>query len=90
MSIENTPFPCDACGQCCRRVNLSQQTAFLDRGDGTCKHFDEHTRLCQIYDDRPLVCQVEAYYKKHLSNTYTWGKFIEINVAVCNELKKSL
>lgn len=88
MNIENKPFPCDACGQCCRRVNLSEQTTFLDRGDGTCKHFDERTHLCQIYDDRPLVCQVEAYYKKHLSNICTWGEFIEINVAVCNELKK--
>lgn len=28
-----TPFPCNSCGKCCRRVNLSEQTRFLDRGD---------------------------------------------------------
>lgn len=35
------PFPCTACGQCCRNVHLSDQTAYLDRGDGTCLHFNE-------------------------------------------------
>ena len=28
----NTPFPCNACGKCCRHVNLSEQTAYLVEG----------------------------------------------------------
>ena len=26
MPHQLSPFPCSACGQCCRRVNLSEQT----------------------------------------------------------------
>lgn len=83
-----TPFPCTACGLCCLHVHKSEQTAFLDRGDGTCWHFDEDTNLCTIYDDRPLVCRVEAYYQAYLSEVYDWQVFIEMNVAMCQQLQQ--
>lgn len=79
-------FPCTACGKCCRKVNLSEQTNYLNRGDGVCRYFDEKTNLCTIYNDRPLVCRVEDYYKKYLSQQYSWDEFIEINIKICNEL----
>lgn len=81
------PFPCTACGQCCRNVHLSDQTAYLDRGDGTCLHFNETTKLCTIYDGRPLICQVENYYKKHLSEQITWDDFVQINLSICQKLQ---
>lgn len=81
------PFPCTACGQCCRRVNQSTQTAFLDRGDGVCRHLDETNNLCLIYAHRPLVCRVEEYYKKYLSSQIDWNKFVEINLEICTELQ---
>jgi Fe-S-cluster containining protein len=31
-------FPCTKCGACCRHVNLSPLTAYLDRGDGIATH----------------------------------------------------
>lgn len=80
-------FPCDACGQCCRRVNYSEETAYLDRGDGTCRHLDDETHLCKIYETRPLVCRVEDYYKQKLSHLYEWEEFVEINVNICQKLK---
>lgn len=82
------PFPCDACGLCCRRVNESVETAFLDRSDGVCRHFDELTHLCTIYDDRPLVCRVEDYYQAYLSSAVSWDAFVDINVGICNELQR--
>lgn len=81
------PFPCDACGLCCRRVSESVETAFLDRSDGVCRHFDEQTHLCTIYDERPLVCRVEEYYQANLSSVVTWYAFIDLNVKICNELQ---
>lgn len=83
------PFPCNACGECCRRVNQSEQTAFLDRGDGTCRHFDESSKLCQIYSQRPLVCRVEEYYVTHLSKRITWQKFVQLNVEICQKFQQN-
>lgn len=85
-SKKRTPFPCNSCGKCCRRVNMSDETRFLDRGDGVCKNFDEQTNLCTIYTERPLVCRVEDYYKKHLSEKIEWDEFVRINVKICESL----
>lgn len=82
--MTNTKFPCTACGKCCRRVNLSEQTSFLDRGDGACQYFNEQTSLCNIYENRPLVCRVEDYYKTYLSHLYEWDEFVKINLDICN------
>ncbi|MGI3476967.1 YkgJ family cysteine cluster protein [Providencia stuartii] len=78
-----TPFPCNSCGKCCKKVNASTETSFLDRGDGVCYHFDEITNLCSIYETRPLVCRVEDYYRKNLSEILSWDEFVELNMRVC-------
>lgn len=83
-----SPFPCNACGECCRRVNLSEQTVFLDRGDGICRHFDEQSRLCTIYETRPLVCRVEDYYVAHLSQVIEWHDFVQANLSICQDFQK--
>lgn len=83
-----TSFPCTSCGKCCRRVNLSTATAYLDRGDGICYHFDIDTNLCTIYHDRPLVCRVEDYYKVHLSDKIEWDDFVKLNLSICDRLQK--
>lgn len=70
-----TPFPCSSCGLCCRRVNFSNETNFLDRGDGVCHFLNEETNLCNIYDERPLVCRVKDYYLKNMLMKYL-GKIL--------------
>ncbi|MDO4434208.1 MAG: YkgJ family cysteine cluster protein [Alysiella sp.] len=80
-------FPCTACGLCCQKVHLSEQTAWLNRGDGVCRHYNEITRLCTIYDTRPLVCRVVDYYDVHLSNSVVWQDFVQINLAICQQLQ---
>lgn len=89
MPISKNRFPCTACGQCCRNVHLSELTNYLNRGDGTCRHFDDSSLLCTIYEDRPLICRVEDYYEKHLSHLYEWDGFVKMNMEVCEQLKDS-
>lgn len=81
-------FPCNSCGGCCRKVANSKETAWLDRGDSVCKHFDEETNLCLIYESRPLVCQIENYYDEHLSEKFSWTEFIQINLNICEKLQQ--
>lgn len=78
-------FPCTACGKCCRKVGNSPQTQFLDRGDSVCRYFNEETNLCNIYDDRPIVCRVQDYYQQYLSDKIKWIDFVEINQAICQK-----
>tara|TARA_R110002167_G_scaffold188380_1_gene389967 strand:- start:25640 stop:25867 length:228 start_codon:yes stop_codon:yes gene_type:complete len=69
-------------------VNESVETAFLDRSDGVCRHLDEQTHLCTIYEERPLVCRVEDYYQTNLSSVVSWSVFVDLNVEICNELQR--
>lgn len=56
------PFPCTKCGLCCKNVDKNEVSRHLDRGDGTCKNFDDATHLCRIYETRPLFCRVDAMH----------------------------
>lgn len=84
---EYSPFPCTACGECCRRVSLSPLTEFLSRGDGVCEYLDELTNLCKIYNDRPLICRVEEYYKKYLVENVSWKVFVNLNIENCANIQ---
>ncbi|WP_104760744.1 YkgJ family cysteine cluster protein [Helicobacter cetorum] len=81
------PKPSDKCGKCCEHVHLSELTKELDRGDGVCKHYDSKTKLCAIYETRPLICQVESMYRLYYSKEYSWQEFCALNLKVCEELK---
>lgn len=76
-------FPCIGCGACCRHVNLSEQTSYLDRGDGICQYYNETTKLCNIYEDRPDICRVRKQYELNYKNEYTWDQFVAINIQGC-------
>jgi len=84
--MNSQEFPCNSCGKCCRNVDLSEETSYLNRGDAVCKFFNEDTNLCTIYNKRPLVCRVKEYYKQHLSDKYGWDEFVKINLIVCENL----
>lgn len=68
-------------------MGRSNQTAWLDRGDGTCRHYDEATKLCTIYDARPLCCRVEDYYRAYLTETIAWHDFVQLNVRICEQFQ---
>lgn len=79
-------FPCTSCGKCCRLVGNSPQTDFLNRGDGVCRHLDENTNLCAIYEIRPLVCNIKEYYLLNLQEEFSWQEFVDMNLEVCQKL----
>ena len=79
-------FECDKCGLCCKNIRYSDFSTELDRGDGVCKYLQGN--LCGIYDERPIFCNVEAYYEKYLSKNVDREEFYRKNRAVCDMLKK--
>lgn len=82
------PFPCTRCGLCCQHVYLSDETRFLDRGDGTCRHYEDESRGCAIYTERPDICQVDRQYTQRYARIYTWDEYVVANLAVCSALEK--
>ena len=78
-------FQCDKCGLCCRNIRFSSLSAELDRGDGVCKHLKDN--LCEIYAERPIFCNVEAYYDKYLSEKISREEFYWRNKEICRQLK---
>ena len=80
-------FPCTQCGLCCQHVHLAEETRFLDRGDGTCRHYDAITRNCSIYAERPEICRVDRQYLLRYAEQYTWNEFVELNLQACELLQ---
>ena len=87
MSEACSPFPCSQCGECCKRVDLLLETASLDRGDGTCMHFDEVLKRCQIYAERPDICRIDRQYETNYRLIMTWEAFVELNQTACKTLQ---
>lgn len=83
----SNPFPCDNCGACCKSIRLSTLTDWLDRGDGTCKHFDNANNLCSIYESRPEICNVKTMHENHYRSSFDWNTFVTLNQKACKELK---
>lgn len=81
-------FPCSQCGLCCENVHLAYETQYLDRGDGICKHYDEVTKHCFIYEQRPEICRVDLQYQLNYSSLFTWDEFVQVNLEACHYLQK--
>lgn len=81
-------FECDRCGVCCKNIRLSEfYSEELDRGDGVCVHLTADN-LCEIYSERPLFCNIDAYWEKFLAEEMTREDFYRMNYHACAELKK--
>ena len=86
MSLELKTFPCTQCGACCRHVNFSELTEYLDRGDGICRHYDFESKLCRIYETRPEICRIDIFYQKHLKKQLSCNEFVDLNLIACKQL----
>jgi Fe-S-cluster containining protein len=79
-----TEFPCEKCGRCCRE---SEYIPPKFKGkDGVCIHLKNN--LCDIYEDRPLICNLGAYYDFMASTfvlTETKEQFFRKNKQRCKE-----
>ncbi|WP_240996189.1 YkgJ family cysteine cluster protein [Pseudomonas viridiflava] len=80
-------FPCTKCGLCCKNLDKSSIYSGLDRGDGTCVNFDSASNLCKIYEDRPLICKIDAYYERYLSASMTRNEYIAVNIQSCKDVQ---
>ena len=81
-------FPCTQCGLCCRNVYLAEQTQYLDRGDGACRHYSDADKRCLIYETRPDICRVDLQYQMHYAERLSWDVFAEMNLEVCTLLQR--
>lgn len=81
-------FFCDKCGLCCMNIGASTIYEKLDRGDGICKFFDEETKLCTIYEKRPLLCNLEETYKIYFKGKMSKNEYDQLNSEACKRLKE--
>lgn len=81
-------FPCERCGACCRNVDKAEETRFLDRGDGSCRHYDDGLKLCSIYESRPEICRVEHQFVIHYHQLMNWADFVKLNMSACTALQQ--
>lgn len=89
MKMAMEKFPCDMCGLCCQNVGRSDIYKSLDRGDGVCRYYQIDTHKCSIYLQRPILCNIDAYYDKYLRDVCNRSEFYKMNQQVCNELKQT-
>lgn len=86
--IQKAGFPCDRCGLCCRNLSLSSLYSDLDDGHGVCRYFNAKTNKCNIYERRPLKCNIDAMYNKYYAKVMTREEFYQINMQACSALKE--
>lgn len=81
-------FLCDKCGLCCMQVGKSELYQELDRGDGICRYFDDNTHLCTIYDERPLLCNIDMTYKQFFEKKMSLEEYYQVNYEYCKKIKR--
>ena len=78
-----SPFLCDGCGLCCCNVGHIEE---LNSVNGICINYDKTTKKCTIYDNRPLVCRVDALFDE-IKPSMTWEELCYENYQACEKLK---
>jgi hypothetical protein len=78
-------FNCDSCGLCCRKAYLVPELSEFIGADGQCRYFINNQ--CSIYEERPLICNIEKYYETFLSEVLTKEEFYQKNYTSCMSLK---
>lgn len=82
--MKDEKWECSECGDCCEA--MGQYIDNLNRGDGVCKHFDMSARLCRVYEERPLICQIDKAYDKLYKNEFINKQhYYEVMRSFCNK-----
>ena len=84
ITLKRPKFPCSQCGECCRHI--SNILPDFDIGDGVCCHLTDNG-LCDIYDERPLICRVDLYFEKCLKGKISREDWYKMNQEGCNKLQ---
>lgn len=80
-------FNCDRCGLCCKHVGNFRFMQGFDRGDGTCVHLTDEN-LCDIYEDRPPVCNTELMFERVYSRFMSREEYDRMNTESCEKIKQ--
>lgn len=81
-------FICEKCGQCCCNINKNSLYKELDNGEGVCIHYNKVTRLCNIYEQRPILCRIDDAYELYFKTSLSKEKYYELNYEACRKLRK--
>lgn len=80
------PIKCEGCkAYCCRQ--MGKIVPEMDRGDGVCIYLNSDNR-CEIYEDRPIICNTDKIYEKFLKNRITREEFDRLNEEACKYLQQ--
>jgi len=74
-------FPCIKCGLCCKMLQHIPILTDYDIGNGACRYLENN--LCSIYEDRPLICNIEEMYFLYFKGKMTEKEFVDINIKSC-------
>jgi uncharacterized protein len=85
-------FNCSGCGSCCKRVGMSLEMLkkmdfpYEVKEDGmTCEKFDELTKKCTVYNNRPVVCNIDKmFYIVHSKSGKTKKETFLNEAKICN------
>lgn len=76
-------FHCNRCGECCRNLQFVEPLKNFHNGNGICIYLDKETNLCRIYEERPIVCNVEKCYEKFFTEIMTKEEYYKLNYKGC-------
>ena len=79
-------FLCTKCGLCCRNIGEIPELREYDTGNGTCIHLTEEC-LCDIYTDRPDICNVEKMFDQKYKYLMTRDEYDYFNSAGCKKMQ---
>lgn len=80
-------FVCTKCGICCKNIDKVPELDDFHFGDGVCMHLTEDN-LCNIYENRPDVCNVERMYQLKYKSVMSQREYDELNSAGCKLLQQ--
>ena len=81
-------WSCDCCGLCCRHVGRFALMRDYALPDGSCKHLVDNK--CEIYDHRPVICNVSEMYKLFFKERMSETEYYAIQEQACALLKNEV
>ena len=78
---------CDKCSLCCRFFGKLPKMEPFDRGDGVCIHLKNN--ICEIYEDRPTICNIKKIYQDIFKDIITEEEYIRLSYKGCDTLKET-
>lgn len=78
-------FNCTKCGLCCRQVGKFPFMKSFAKEDGSCIHLKNN--LCDCYENRPEICNVDLMYEKYFSSKMTKDEWYALQEISCRKIR---